>query len=206
MKENETNNFFDSPRMKALIKLILYLLFFVVLISTSLNYKSTDNDDIESSIDESSSSTIKVIDYNELKTKLLLNKYEFKFDIYKDDTLTTEYSGTRNESYFAGTKMADDEYTKFSIVDGKIYEIKLNTMTESNKVFESIDLNFIDSEYILNYVNSFSPIISDSISKKVYKYTIDNKYEIVINMDVNSIYEIDVLFIKTNIKYVMIYS
>lgn len=199
------NNVTNEERKEALLKLSAYLIFFCIIILMVRNNKGTKLDTTSSSEDVMSSS-VELIDFNYLKEKLLSNKYNFKYAIYNADNLEIEYSGNRDNSYFTGYKITSSAYTKFIIEDGKVYESRLNTKVESTSVFDSVDMNFLDSEYIINYTNEFNPIISDKLNEKEYHYNINDMYDIVIYMNINEIYKIDIKFLNSNYKYVLTYT
>ena len=211
MKNKFTLEFSENKRVDALIKLTLYLLFLFLVIFTfksaknkidSISQKETSS---SSSIIEEEVSSNKEINYNSLRNELILAVYQYKYDIYFNDQLSISYEGKRIASMEEGIKKTDDGYIKYYIDGSSIYEEKLEGKELSNNLYNNVEKDLIDSRYILEQVESLSPIITDNTDTKEYKYNLNNEYEIIIKMDYTHIYEIDVNFLKKKTKYILSY-
>lgn len=158
----------SDPRKRAGIKLLGYLLFFIILflfaaITSNMNkYKTTTS--------QTTTTTITIDKYNEKQKSLLTNKYSINY-VININNIEYKINGTIENNIVNGYLETPIGIKKIVFKENNLYEIN----NEQEILLESeLNKNLIDLEYIINLIKQNSAIISDKEDKKTYNYNIDN--------------------------------
>ena len=180
----EIKELWDNPKYKALIKLLLWIIFFLViysLILVSNNHTIKNNE--EDSKNEVNYTKILNLSYNTLKVRYELNEYYVE--------------GIVKNNIFNG-------YINYK--DGTTYNIKYdgNTITKINDSIKdeylviSIDSQYLLPSYLVSLFNNNKP---KQIDTNVYSYKLgDIEYQVKYND--KELYEINIIE-KDNISKLM---
>lgn len=176
-----------DPRKKAGIKLLAYLIFFIILllfasITSHLNkYKSTTN--------KTTTTTTVQDKYNDKQNDLLTNKHNV---LYVININNNEYKieGTIENNKLVAFFDTPNGIKRILLEDDILYEInkdeKIVLETELNK-------NLINLEYIINLIKQNSAIISDKDNEKTYTYNINSLgLNIIVTTNEDSITKINI--------------
>lgn len=176
----------ENKRLHALICLILWAIFitfvFLILGSFEKNVKTPSNDN---NINEEE----KIITFDEMKEKLLHNKFEYKYSLYVNGK-NILYYGVKNELNDSGYKEENDKIIRYVIENEKEYQLIMNTKVEVNNLYEDIDKNLIDLNYVFALLDNMNKEI-DEVTESLYYSNDELNIKIKINSD--SIESIDIL-------------
>lgn len=175
-----------NPRKKAGIKLLGYLIFFIVLflfaaITSNINeYKTTINK-------TSTTTTTSPDKYIDKQKSLLTNKYNINY-IININSVEYKINGTIDNNIVNGYFETPDGIKKIVFKDSILYEIN----NQEEVLLESeLNNNLIDINYIINLIKQNSAIISDNEETKTYTYNINN-LNIVVTTNEESILKINI--------------
>ena len=176
----------ENKRLHALICLILWAIFitfvFLILGSFEKNVKTPSNDN---NINEEE----KIITFDEMKEKLLHNKFEYKYSLYVNSK-NILYYGVKNGLNDSGYKEENDKIIRYVIENDKEYQLIMNTKVEVNNLYEDIDKNLIDLNYVFALLDNMNKEI-DEVTESLYYSNDELNIKIKINSD--SIESIDIL-------------
>lgn len=166
--------FRETHAFKSLIKLCLYfVMFFIIIIVVALSQTDDKESDYNEN-DEAPSTTVVAKSYRELLDDLLNSNAKFSYVV----------TDTEEKSYYISYEIVDgiesglietenESLKKFIIRDNVVYEVVLNEERENDKLFQSLNLNYIN-------IYSLVDILTNSKSYKMleddytlYKYEID---------------------------------
>ncbi len=157
-----------DPRKKAGIKLLGYLIFFIILllfasITSHMNKYTNSN--------TNPTTTTNIQDkYNDKQKKLLTNKYSINY-VININNIEYKINGNIENNIINGYFETPNGIKKIIFKENNLYEIN----NEQEILLETeINKNLIDLEYILNLIKQNSAIISDKEDTKTYTYNIDN--------------------------------
>lgn len=174
-----------NPRKKAGIKLLGYLIFFIILflfaaIASNINkYKTTTN-----KVTTTTTLTDKYIDKQK---SLLTNKYNINY-IINVNNIEYKINGTINSNILNGYLETPTDIKKILFKDNNLYEIN----NQEEILLESeLNNNLININYIINLIKQNSAIISDNKETKTYTYNIDN-LNIVVTTNEENIIKINI--------------
>lgn len=182
----------EYNRNKSIVKLGFWLAFIIVIVIIV----KFDNKDVNNNQDVfvGSKEEIKYED----KLANLKDNYEYEYEINIDGIIY----------YFNGKKMASKEVGEKSYLENE-NEIQINYFIENNNIYEVIDQNLkeinnlydnINKDYLnIEYIKSLINNSEYSLENNIYSYNIDN---IIINIsaDNENIQEIDILDNNDNYK------
>ncbi len=187
----------ENKRLHALICLILWAIFiafiFLILGSFEKNVKTPSNDN---NINEEE----KIITFDEMKEKLLHNKFEYKYTLYLSGK-NILYYGVKNGLNDSGYKEENDKIIRYVIENEKEYQLIMNTKVEVNNLYEDIDKNFIDLNYVFALLENMNKEI-DEVTESLYYSNDELNIKIKINSE--NIESIDIL--KGNDSYFLEFS
>ena len=156
-----------DPRKKAGIKLLGYLIFFIILllfasITSHMNKYTNSN--------TNPTTTTNIQDkYNDKQKKLLTNKYSINY-VININNIEYKINGNIENNIINGYFETPNGIKKIIFKENNLYEIN----NEQEILLETeINKNLIDLEYILNLIKQNSAIISDKEDTKTYTYNID---------------------------------
>lgn len=187
----------ENKRLHALICLILWAIFiaFVLLILGSFE-KDTKIPSNDNKVNEEE----KIITFDEMKEKLLHNKFEYKYSLYVNSK-NILYYGVKNELNDSGYKEENDKIIRYVIENEKEYQLIMNTKVEVNNLYEDIDKNFIDLNYVFALLDNMNKEI-DEVTESLYYSNAELNVKIKINSE--NIESIDIL--KGNDSYFLEFS
>ena len=187
-----------DPRKKAGIKLLGYLIFFIVLIL--LSYISGDENSNYVSRFPETTTTKSNDNYYDKQSNLINQKHNIKYLITKDDK---EFiiNGFVIDGVVEGYLETSGTIKKVKIEDNKIYEIKNDSL---NPIELDIDYSLLNIYNILELIKEKTSIIERDNDNKNYLYTVkSNNYDVNVKVytDELEIYKIEL--IKDNDKYIL---
>lgn len=157
-----------DPRKKAGIKLLGYLIFFIILL---LFASITSHTNKYTNSNTNPTTTTNIQDkYNDKQKKLLTNKYSINY-VININNIEYKINGNIENNIINGYFETPNGIKKIIFKENNLYEIN----NEQEILLETeINKNLIDLEYILNLIKQNSAIISDKEDTKTYTYNIDN--------------------------------
>ena len=188
---NKLKEAWNIPYKKAGIKLLAYLIFFMILFMTAsitsrMSYK-------EKNVINNSTTTRKIIEYNSLSDKykkLSSTKLNVNYVLSNNDT---EYkiNGILESGIINGYLEVEDNIKKILFTNNELYEIKNNI-----KIKLDIDIikELLNIEYIFNLIKDINPVIEKVEDNNNYFYTAvfsDKDINIKIYTNKNTIYKIE---------------
>ena len=153
-----------DPRKKAGIKLLGYLIFFIILFTIAGINSRTNNKDVTINNNEQTQAD----KYSDKQKDLINNKYTVNYVLKVGDT---EYrvNGVLDSGAVTGYIEYSDTIKKIIINKGTIYEVK----NDENTILETtINSSLLDLDYILDLIKKNQAIISVKDSGKEYSYRI----------------------------------
>lgn len=205
MKKNNNNDLYESkweiflrnyhnnPAFKALIKLCGYFLFFLVFIIIITSGKSTE-------INEKKEYT-----QNETNEEVEKKTYKDILNEFKDSKKTTVVNYKIGEELTKITIFYENdvltgfientETIEFKIVESKIYQVVQNTETLNPELLGTIKEEFIDSNKLIDILESNQATKKIENDKLIYQYNINYNnanYNIIVNVVSESISEIEI--------------
>ena len=176
-----------DPRKKAGIKLLGYLIFFIILL---LFASITSHMNKYTSSNTKTTTTTTVQDkYNDKQKKLLTNKYSINY-VININNIEYKINGNIENNIINGYFETPNGIKKIVFKENNLYEVN----NEQEILLETeINKNLIDLEYILNLIKQNSAIISDKEETKTYTYNIDNLgLNIIVNTNEENITQINI--------------
>lgn len=187
-KDDEMENYFDVflrnyrnvPAFKSLVQLGFYVLFIFIFIGVLANATT----DVTDEGDENKTTTTQVVEekitYKEILENVYKEKRDFKIKINLNNVSYLIEANNSNgviTGYFETPKTTK----RFKMINGKIFELKLDEEIENNALFNDIDLDFVIPANLINILinNRATKMLQDDYI--VYKYKIDKnnlKYEV----------------------------
>jgi len=156
----------QDPRKKAGMKLLGYLIFFL-LIALIANI-SNEFDNNQTSIKHTNTTTTKIVDsYVEKQNDLLTNKYNINYEIKYND-IVYKINGILENNIINGYLEKDNEIKKIIIKNNVIYENEVVLETEFN-------VDNLNLSNIINTIKQTSAFIKEKEDVKTYLYEFDNK-------------------------------
>lgn len=190
----------STPKGKAIIKLsvyIIFIIFVIVFINISQSLGKIEKESVKYEKD---------ITIQDMKDNLLKNNYKYVYTINNNDQKIV-YSGERLKDEEIGTKETVNETIKYYVDGNEYYQLKMGDKVSIDNLYDNIDINLLDSEYIINLIKDKSTIIDkkDKLKEYNYNFSIEDK-DISISLFTNEkeIVEIDIS--HNDITYVLKYS
>ena len=205
----ENNNFWQTERGKAIIKLGGWFIFIIALIIFVLvSEKNANNnviDDTNSDKDEVTE-TYEFLLFSEMINNLINGNYEYSYNITSNN-INYIYEGIKCNNEELGYKESIDKIIKYYINDQNTYQVILNEYVEITNLYEGIDTNFINLEVLFNNLNEYlyNTVKNENTrvityDKDGYKVSITTDLENITNISIttdNSVYNLDFNVINT---------
>lgn len=205
----ENNNFWQTERGKAIIKLGGWFIFIIALIIFVLvSEKNANNnviDDTNSNKDEVTE-TYEFLLFSEMINNLINGNYEYSYNITSNN-INYIYEGIKCNNEELGYKESIDKIIKYYINDQNTYQVILNEYVEITNLYEGIDTNFINLEVLFNNLNEYlyNTVKNENTrvityDKDGYKVSITTDLENITNISIttdNSVYNLDFNVINT---------
>lgn len=187
MKKNEVNeeeetkqsklsliftNYKENPAFKALIKLSLYFLLFliiIVVVSFGNTNISEENTPVE---EEPTEQIVEPKSYKEMLNDVLIDNNSLKYEIkLNEEIYMLDY--TIGNNILNGIIENNKGITKFTYKDNIVYEIKLNEEKENNELFNNMNLDFINIYSLINILSNSKAMKLLNDDTTIYNYTIE---------------------------------
>ena len=205
----ENNNFWQTERGKAIIKLGGWFVFIIALIIFVLvSEKNANNnviDDTNSNKDEVTE-TYEFLLFSEMINNLINGNYEYSYNITSNN-INYIYEGIKCNNEELGYKESIDKIIKYYINDQNTYQVILNEYVEITNLYEGIDTNFINLDVLFNNLNEYlyNTVKNENTrvityDKDGYKVSITTDLENITNISIttdNSVYNLDFNVINT---------
>lgn len=181
-----------DPRKKAGIKLLGYLIFFIIFFILVAITNEIKRYDKPINNDKKTTTTTKITDnYNNKQENLLNNKHNINYEIINGADIYKINGNVENKELY-GYLEYNDEIKKITIKNNLLYEIKQN---EEILVDTHFNIKFINLEYIINLIKSNRAYIKDLDNIKTYEYSInidDINTKIKVETNIDRIIKIDI--------------
>lgn len=205
----ENNNFWQTERGKAIIKLGGWFIFIIALIIFVLvSEKNANNnviDDTNSDKDEVTE-TYEFLLFSEMINNLINGNYEYSYNITSNN-INYIYEGIKCNNEELGYKESIDKIIKYYINDQNTYQVILNEYVEITNLYEGIDTSFINLDVLFNNLNEYlyNTVKNENTrvityDKDGYKVSITTDLENITNISIttdNSVYNLDFNVINT---------
>lgn len=184
------------PQKRAGIKLLGYLIFFVILFTVSAIVSRVGNSNklYNESNTTTTTAIIKEDKYNDKQNNLLNSKHNINYTISIND-IEYKINGTLENNIINGYLESTDDINKIIIESDKIYSLKKE---EKIELETDIDINLLNLNKIINLIKQNSGIIERiDENNKNYSYKVnynEKELNIKIYTNENNIYQIDILF------------
>lgn len=161
MNKDKFKELWSNEKYKAIIKLGFYFLFIIIvvlfgLISSKLNTNvkkdTMKNKSIVSLLEDKVNNEINYV-----------NTY--------DDTINKiVYEGKKDQNKNTGVKETSQYILKYVVNDTGQYEDKMGELTLINNLYEGINYNYFDENYLISLISDKTPTISNDGDKKNYSF------------------------------------
>ena len=165
--END-NNFWQSERGKALIKLGAWCIFIIALIVVVVVSENNSSYNEEEDVPKENEGenvnpepTYEFALFNDMINNLLNSNYEYEYNITNNE-ITYIYNGVKCNNINLGYKETSEGIIKYYQNENNTYQVILNEYLPITNLYEGIDTSFIDlnvlfdnlSEYLYNTVKN----------------------------------------------------
>lgn len=193
------NNYREArkdPRKKAGMKLLGYLIFFliIILIANISNELQKSNTPIK---DNNTTTTKKVDRYVEKQEDLLSNKYNINYTISYNNKIIV-INGTIENNIITGYLETESIIKKITIKNNILYDEK-----EGSELEIDFDINNLDLNRIINSIKQTSAFINEKDNIKTYLYELDNKK---IYIECNEEYIVNIKVEENENIYTMVFD
>ena len=171
--KKEKNEFWKTPRGKAIIKLGAWAVFFaLIFIVTSCTGNLKD--------DLKDEPVYQYVLFDDMASNLLKNNYEFEYHITNNDKKYI-YSGKCDGSITFGTKETDEGIIKYQIIDGVISKVLMDKTEPLDNLYEDLNIDYIDINKLFESLKDIKYHIEKNKDKRKVIY--DNGVTIETNVD-----------------------
>lgn len=191
MKKEFIKKAWKNPRWHSLIVLIIWIVVLTILmgITTLIQKFSSPNTLNSSEVSKNS--------YDEKFQRLIKADYAFTYEINLNNEII-KYDGIKYENVINGYRERKDGIIKYIIQDGISYSILLNEKNIITNLYENINSNLLDLNYLYN--------LTKNIEEDEYNYTENittNTHEYNLFLDNENI-KITIIENKKNIENIII--
>lgn len=194
-KENNVTIMIDKfkemwaiPQKRAGLKLLGYLVFFVVfLFIASVGSRMEKNNYVPSS-STTTTTTVDVDSYTYKQKQLLENKHFVNYEVKMGDTLY-KISGSLSDGILDGYLESVDSIIKIKLKDDILYEV-----VKGNDVILESDINkdFINIKYIFKVISGARVFKETEGENRIYSYNMNNNV-IKVSLNTEKIYKIEII-------------
>ena len=160
-----------DPRKKAGLKLLGYLIFFIVLILLSIISNGLNKNSVFTNNTTTTTSKVIVDKYVEKQNKLMEDKYFINYEITHNN-INYKINGTIENNIVDGYLESIDVIKKIVIKNNNIFVIENGIESNLEVLFE---VNYLNIENLINLVKQNSAFIQEKEDVKIYLYEIENK-------------------------------
>ena len=195
----------DDRRMRAVIKLcmwgIFFLLMFIFLAVASLFNKAPSDTLEEENKVEIVSANIPLMLEN-----LILSNYTYEYKI-NTENISYSYTGSKENGEIKGYYESTNGIIKYIIKDNNYYELNNDELIENSTIITEEDKNILDLNNLLNLIKEYENDNEVKQEENIYTYDIvddEKSYQIIITTKTNDIEKIVINY--NNINYDLIFK
>lgn len=184
----ENNNFWQTERGKALIKLGAWMIFIIALIVFVLVSEKNADDNIlddtnNNEVNNEPTETYEFKIFSEMIASLLNGNYEYSYNIVNNG-ITYIYNGIKCNNEELGYKETSENVIKYYKNEGNAYQVILDQYVEVTNLYEGIDTSFIDLNILFNNLNEYLYNVEKNESIRTITYDKDGYgVEVTTNLD-----------------------
>ena len=190
---NTNNGFWQTDRGKALIKLLLWMVFIVILIVLAIvserngNSEILDVDKPENNATDTPSEpeNIEYEAYNTMITNLLANNYEYEY-LITTATDSIILTGFKNPDKEIGFKETSSGITKYFIDSTGTYELNMNTSSIIDNLYSEFDSSYLNLELLFNNLNEYLYNTEENVGIRTITYDKDG-FQVTVTTDTKNI-------------------
>ena len=190
---NTNNGFWQTDRGKALIKLLLWMVFIIILIVLAIvserngNSEILDVDKPENNATDTPSEpeNIEYEAYNTMITNLLANNYEYEY-LITTATDSTILTGFKNPDKEIGFKETSSGITKYFIDSTGTYELNMNTYSIIDNLYSEFDSSYLNLELLFNNLSEYLYNTEENVGIRTITYDKDG-FQVTVTTDTKNI-------------------
>lgn len=190
---NTNNGFWQTDRGKALIKLLLWMVFIVILIvlvivsERNANSEILDVDKPENNVTDTPSEpeNVEYETYNTMITNLLANNYEYEY-LITTATDSIILTGFKNPDKEIGFKETSSGITKYFIDSTGTYELNMNTSSIIDNLYSEFDSSYLNLELLFNNLNEYLYNTEENVGIRTITYDKDG-FQVTVTTDTKNI-------------------
>lgn len=190
---NTNNGFWQTDRGKALIKLLLWMVFIVILIVLAIvserngNSEILDVDKPENNVTDTPSEpeNVEYEAYNTMITNLLANNYEYEY-LITTATDSIILTGFKNPDKEIGFKETSSGITKYFIDSTGTYELNMNTSSIIDNLYSEFDSSYLNLELLFNNLSEYLYNTEENVGIRTITYDKDG-FQVTVTTDTKNI-------------------
>lgn len=190
---NTNNGFWQTDRGKALIKLLLWMVFIVILIVLAIvserngNSEILDVDKPENNATDTPSEpeNVEYEAYNTMITNLLANNYEYEY-LITTATDSIILTGFKNPDKEIGFKETSSGITKYFIDSTGTYELNMNTSSIIDNLYSEFDSSYLNVELLFNNLSEYLYNTEENVGIRTITYDKDG-FQVTVTTDTKNI-------------------
>ena len=190
---NTNNGFWQTDRGKALIKLLLWMVFIVILIVLAIvserngNSEILDVDKPENNATDTPSEpeNVEYEAYNTMITNLLANNYEYEY-LITTATDSIILTGFKNPDKEIGFKETSSGITKYFIDSTGTYELNMNTYSIIDNLYSEFDSSYLNLELLFNNLSEYLYNTEENVGIRTITYDKDG-FQVTVTTDTKNI-------------------
>ena len=187
------NNFWQTEKGKATIKLGLWMVFIAILIVVVLvSERDSINLPVEddSTPSETETENYEFVNYSDMLDKLLLGNYEYSYTI-TNETGKYIYTGWKNENKEIGFKEDSTGVIKYYIDDSGTYKVNMDTLEVIDYLYNGVDTSYLDLELLFGNLNEFLYSVTKNEDMRTITYD-KSGYQVEVMSDTRDITNITI--------------
>lgn len=190
---NTNNGFWQTDRGKALIKLLLWMVFIIILIVLAIvserngNSEILDVDKPENNATDTPSEpeNVEYEAYNTMITNLLANNYEYEY-LITTATDSIILTGFKNPDKEIGFKETSSGITKYFIDSTGTYELNMNTYSIIDNLYSEFDSSYLNLELLFNNLSEYLYNAEENVGIRTITYDKDG-FQVTVTTDTKNI-------------------
>ena len=187
------NNFWQTEKGKATIKLGLWMVFIAILIVVVLvSERDSINLPVEddSTPSETETENYEFVNYSDMLDKLLLGNYEYSYTI-TNETGKYIYTGWKNENKEIGFKEDSTGVIKYYIDASGTYKVNMDTLEVIDYLYNGVDTSYLDLELLFGNLNEFLYSVTKNEDMRTITYD-KSGYQVEVMTDTRDITNITI--------------
>lgn len=190
---NTNNGFWQTDRGKALIKLLLWMVFIVILIVLAIVSERNGNSEILDVDKPENNATdtprepenVEYEAYNTMITNLLANNYEYEY-LITTATDSIILTGFKNPDKEIGFKETSSGITKYFIDSTGTYELNMNTYSIIDNLYSEFDSSYLNLELLFNNLSEYLYNTEENVGIRTITYDKDG-FQVTVTTDTKNI-------------------